>query len=82
MRQDPFPEAWELAGLRSFGPPGASVHALHVVKGKHAAPVNNLPPRPHLFLEVRILKSLGLERLLAGGSQGTKIGHRSFELTI
>ncbi len=34
------------------------------------------------FLEVRILKSLRLERLLAGGSQGTKIGHGSFELTI
>ena len=34
------------------------------------------------FSEVRILKSLGLERLLAVGSQGTKIGHRSFELTI
>jgi hypothetical protein len=34
------------------------------------------------FWEVRILKSLVLKRLLAGGSQGTKIGHRSFELTI
>jgi hypothetical protein len=34
------------------------------------------------FVKVRILKGLRLERLLAGGSQGAKIGHGSFELTI